>query len=158
MNAILAFIPKQVLAGVVIALLILAGYQTGTIKKQAGEVAKAIVAVAQAKQVNTENVATIEQVSEQLKDSVEGRRADEARQVATAHKWEVERETLKALANEIRVETMEVYRDPTCSDLAKLNITNVCPAFVSGMRQRADRINQSRNTGSPGPSTDAATD
>ncbi len=158
MTWLLAFIPKPVMAGLVLALAIATGVQSCTIRDQAGEVAKAIIAVDQAGQVNTENLVTINDVTARLTAAVEGRRADEARQVATAHKWEVERETLKGLANEIRTETLEVYRDPTCADLAKINITNVCPAFVTGMRQRADRINENRSTGSPGPGTDAVTE
>ena len=157
MGALLAFIPKPLMAGLIIALAIATGLQTCTVRKQAGEVAKAKVAVDQAKQVNTENLETIVDINERLTDAVEGRRADERRQVETAHKWEVEREQLNALANEIRTETVEVYRDPKCADLAKLDITNICPAYVSGMRQRADRINEGRNSGSPGPGTDAVT-
>lgn len=155
MTALLAFIPKPVLLGLVIALAVATGVQSCTVRKQAGEVAKARIAVDQAEQVNTENLATILDVTDLLKDAVEGWQTDKARQEATAHKWEVEREKLKARANEIRTETIEVYRNPTCADLAKTNITAICPAFVAGMRERADRVNESRNSGSPGPSTDA---
>lgn len=158
MNALLAFVPKPVMAGLIIALGLATLAQSCTIRDQAGEVAKAIVAVDQAEQVNGENMDAINSLSVLLVDAVESRRADEARQVKTAHNWEVERETLKARANEIETETIEVYRDPTCSDLAKINITAICPAFVSGMRRRADRVNESRNTESPGPGTDAAPD
>lgn len=158
MTALLAFIPKPLMAGLILALGIATVAQSCTIRDQAGEVAKAIVAVDQAKQVNGENLDTINDLGTRLTAAVEGRRADEARQVTAAHNWEVERETLKARANEIETETIEVYRDPTCSDLAKINITAICPAFVSGMRQRADRVNEGRNSGSPGPSTDPVTD
>lgn len=155
MNALLAFIPKQVLAGLVLALAIATGLQTCTVRKQAGEVAKARVAVDQAKSVNEANRNTIDELSAIVDAAVEGRRVDEVAHKSAVDKWVVERELLQALSNEIETVTIEVYRDPKCADLAKMDITNICPAFVSGMRQRADRINESRDTGSTGPGTDA---
>lgn len=143
------------MAGLILALAIGLGVQTCTVQKQAGEVAKAKVAVDQAEQVNTENLDTITDLETRLTDAVEGRRADEARQETAAQNWNVEREKLRAAANEIRTETIEVYRDPTCADLAKINVTAICPAFVSGMRQRADRVNEGRDSRSPGPGTDS---
>ena len=155
MNALLAFIPKPFLAGLVIALAIATGLQTCTVRKQAGEVAKARVAVDQAKDTNVHNVGVIDDLEAKLNAAVVDRIADEAAHKTAVDKWEVERELLEVRANEIETETVEVYRDPTCADLAKINITAICPAFVRGMRQRADRVNESRNTGSPGPGTDA---
>lgn len=155
MSAVLAFIPKQVLAGLVIALAIATGLQTCTVRKQAGEVAKAQVAVAQAKTVNEANRDTIDQLTAISDAAVEGRRANEVAHKTAVDKWVVERELLQALSNEIETVTIEVYRDPKCADLAKMDITNICPAFVSGMRQRADRINEGRNTGSTGTGSDA---
>lgn len=155
MNALLAFIPKPAMAGAIIILAIALGFTSCTVKRQAGEVAKATAAVAQAKETNDENLVTIKDITKKLADAVEGRRADEALQIATAHKWEVERGQLEARANEIQTESIEVYRDPTCSDLAKINIAAICPDLVFGMRQRADRVNESRNRPSPRPSEDA---
>lgn len=156
MNAILAFFPKPVLAGLLIALSIATGLQSCTIRKQAGEVAKARVAVDQAKSINEANRTTIDELVAISDAAVEGRRANEVAHKSAVDKWVVERELLQALSNEIETVTIEVYRDPKCADLAKMDITNICPAFVSGMRQRADRINEGRDTGSTGPSTDAA--
>lgn len=145
MNALLAFIPKPVLAGAFLVTAIALGFTSCTVKKQAGEVAKARQAVDQAEQVNTENQATIDDLVERLNEAVTENEADEARHLTATHNWEVERAELRAAANEIRTETIEVYRDPTCADLAKINLTAICPAFVNGMRQRADRINENGN-------------
>lgn len=141
MNALLAFIPKPLMAGLIIALAIATGLQTCTVRKQAGEVAKARVAVDQAKEVNETNVVAIDDLEKSLTETVAKWETDVARQNAAALKWEVERELLEARANEKETERIEVFRDPTCSDLAKINITAICPAYVSGMRDRADSIN-----------------
>lgn len=129
------------MAGLIIALAIATGLQTCTVRKQAGEVAKARVAVDQAKEVNETNVVAIDDLEKSLTETVAKWETDVARQNAAALKWEVERELLEARANEKETERIEVFRDPTCSDLAKINITAICPAYVSGMRDRADSIN-----------------
>lgn len=129
------------MAGAIVVLVVLAGFQARTIKKQAGEVAKAVVAVAQAKETNETNVANIAALETSLVDAVAQWETDVAAHNQAVHKWEVERELLEVRANEKETERVEVYRDPTCSDLAKINITAICPAFVSGMRDRADSIN-----------------
>lgn len=142
MNALLAFIPKPLMAGLILALAIATGLQTCTVRKQAGEVAKATAAVAQAKETNTTNVANIVDLETELAASVAKWETDVAAHNAALNKWEVDRELLEARANEKETERIEVYRDPTCSDLAKINITAICPDFVSGMRQRADSLNR----------------
>ena len=129
------------MAGLIIALAIATGLQTCTVRKQAGEVAKARVAVDQEKEVNETNVVAIDDLEKSLTETVAKWETDVARQNAAALKWEVERELLEARANEKETERIEVFRDPTCSDLAKINITAICPAYVSGMRDRADSIN-----------------
>ena len=156
MNAILAFIPKPVLAGIVLVLAIASVAQSCTIRKQAGEVAKAIVAVDQAKATNVTNSDTILDLAVRLRDSVSGRIADEENHTIAVAKWTVERELLETRANDIQTESIEVYRDPTCSDLAKTNVTLICPDFVRGMRKRADRVNRVRDDPDTGPSTDSA--
>lgn len=155
MNAILAFIPKPVLAGIVLALAIATGAQSCTIRKQAGEVAKAIVAVDQAKATNVTNSETILDLAVRLRDSVAGRTADETTHTIAVAQWTVERELLEARANEIHTDTIEVYQDPTCADLAKTNVTAICPDFVIGMRQRADRVNRVRDGRGDSPGPDA---
>jgi hypothetical protein len=156
MNAILAFIPKPVLAGIVLALVIASAAQSCTIRKQAGEVAKATVAVAQAKTTNVANLETILDLSVRLRDSVDERTADEEAHTIAVAKWTVERELLETRANDIQTESIEVYRDPTCADLAKTNVTFICPDFVRGMRKRADRVNRVRDDRGLSPGTDAA--
>jgi hypothetical protein len=140
-NALLAFIPKPVLAGLVIALGIATGVQSCTVRKQAGEVAKARVAVDQAEQVNETNVANIVDLETQLNEVRAEWETDVATHDKALNEWNVERVRLEAEANEKEIERIEVFRDPTCSDLAKINITAICPDFVRGMRQRADSLN-----------------
>lgn len=142
MNAILAFVPKSLMAGLIIALAIATGLLASTVKNQAGEVAKAIVAVEAAEKVNETNVANIEELETQLNDVRGQWETDVAVHDTALTNWKVEREQLKARANDKEIERIEVFRDPTCSDLAKIDITAICPAYVSGMRQRADSLNR----------------
>lgn len=158
MTWLLAFIPKPVMAGLILALAIATGVQTCTVRKQAGEVAKARVAVDAAKTVNDHNLKNINNLAVRLDESVAGRIADETAHKTAVDKFEVDLELLEVRANDAERNQTQVYQDPTCADLAKINITAVCPAFVTGMRQRADSLNKNRNTGSTGTGTNAASD
>jgi len=141
----IAFIPKMILVGIILVLVPALGFQSCTVKRQVAEVAKARVAVDAAKVVNVANVETIDDLGARLRASIDGRRTDETAHKTAVDKWQVERELLEVLANETETIAVEVYRDPTCAELAKTSITNICPDFVNGMRQRADSLNASRN-------------
>ena len=148
---VINFVPKAVYFGILVVVILALVFQSCTVKRQVAEVAKARVAVDQAKVTNVHNVGVIDDLIAKLRATVAGRQADEQAHKTAVDKWEVERDLLEVKANERETEAVEVYRDPECADLAKLNITYICPGFVDGMRERADSLNRNRNTGNTDP-------
>ena len=145
MNAILAFIPKTVLAGLLIAAVFVAGIQTWRIDGLKTENAFYEVAVEQCKTTNDQNktaIATIKLINTQCLDD---RRSDERVHANAVVAWTVERELLKVKANEKADDVVEVFREPDCADFAKINITAICPGMVDGLRRRAENHSRIRN-------------
>lgn len=147
MNAILAFIPKPVLAGLLIASVVFAGLQTWRIGSLKEENARYEVAVDQCAKTNRQNKDVVEFLKLQNTQCLDGRRSDETQHANAVVAWTVERELLKARADEKAGDIVEVYREPNCADLAQLNLTDACPGLVNGLRRRAESHNgiQDRN-------------
>lgn len=141
MNALLAFVPKPVLFGLLIAALIVSTLQSCRVDKLKTENALFEVAVEQCAKTNANNVTKFTELQMKNNACVEGRQADETQHASAVAAWNVDREKLKVLANEKQTEIVEVFREPDCAELAQLNINNICPAFVSGLRQRAESLN-----------------
>lgn len=88
--------------------------------------------------VNDTNKKTINRFTVINNKCVADREADETRHTATVATWVMERELLEALANEERtIETIEVYREPSCAELAKININDICPGLADSLRERS---------------------
>lgn len=147
MNAILAFIPKTVLAGLLAAAVFVAGFQTWRVGGLKAENARYEIAVDQCKETNNRNVQAIETVKLINTQCLDERRSDETQHANAVVAWTVERELLKANANEKGNQVVEVFREPNCADFAKVNINNICPGMVDGLRRRAESHNgiQDRN-------------
>jgi hypothetical protein len=144
-NAILAIFPKPVLAGLLIAALIVSTIQSCRVDNLKTENAAYEVAVKQCEKTNAQNkqaISTVKLINQQCLDE---RRADETTHANAVVAWKVEREMLESQANEKSRDIIEVFREPSCAELAILNITDVCPAMVDGLRERADRLNGIRN-------------
>ena len=145
MNAILAFIPKPVLAGLLVAAALVAAVQTWRVGSLKTENAFFEVAVKQCKTTNDQNktaIATIKLINTQCLDD---RRSDERAHANAVVAWTVERELLKVKANEKADDIVEVFREPDCADFAKINITDICPGMVDGLRRRAENHNRIPN-------------
>lgn len=145
MNALLAFIPKPVLAGLLVAVAFAAAVQTWRVGNLKTENAFYEVAVDQCKTTNNKNVSAIDFLKLQNSQCLDGRRADETAQANAVIAWTVERELLKVKANEKAGNVVEVFREPDCADFAKVNINNICPGMVDGLRRRAESHNRVRN-------------
>lgn len=145
MNAILAFIPKPVLAGLLVAAAFVAALQTWRVGNLKTENAFYEVAVEQCAKTNDANKVAVDFLKLQNSQCIEGRRADETAQANAVIAWTVERELLKVKANEKADNVVEVFREPTCADFAKVNITDICPGMVDGLRRRAESHNRIRN-------------
>ena len=144
-NAILAVVPKPVMAGLLVAAVLVAGFQTWRIGGLKEENARFEAAVDQCALTNETNTATINELTTVNAQCVEERRSDERQHEQAVTAWTIERELLKtqAEANEERV--IEVFRDPTCADFARINVNDICPAFVDGVRRRAESLNRNTN-------------
>lgn len=145
MNALLAFIPKPVLLGFLIAFALLAGTKSCTVNKLQKENAAFEVAVEQCVKTNRANKRNIEFYKLQNDQCVDDRVADETNLANQVAAWNAEKKLLTERAAEIEVQNVEVYRAPSCSELAQMDITNICPAFVERMRGRAESYNGIRN-------------
>jgi hypothetical protein len=142
MNAILAFIPKTVLAGLLIAFALAAGLQTWRVGNLKAENARYEIAVDQCEATNKRNVQAIEVIKLINTQCLDGRRSDETAHANAVAAWTIEKKFLQDKQNDKAENVVEVYRDPTCEDLAKLNISNVCPGLVNGLRRRAESHNR----------------
>jgi len=145
MNALLAFIPKPVLAGLAIAFLMAAGLQSCRVDSLKDENAKYEAAVEQCKITNNKNKDVVDFFKIQNTQCLDGRKADETNLANQVAAWNAEKKLLTDKAAEVEIRNVEVYREPSCAELAQLDITNACPAFVERMRERAESYNGIRN-------------
>jgi hypothetical protein len=104
-------------------------------------------------EVNSGVIASLEAASQEC---VAGREADERKFNAVALSWEGEKARLEGLSKLIQTERIEVYRDPTCADFAKLDIGAVCPGLRDSLRKQAERYYGVQGSG--GDSTGEDTD
>ncbi len=148
MNALLAFIPKPVFAGIVVVLLLTTGLQTCRVSDLTDENARYEVAVEQCATTNARNKDTVEFLQLQNSQCLDARRQDETQLANASAAWEAERQLLIENAANVERTTVEVFRDPDCAELAQMDINNVCPDFVDGLRQRAESYNRVRNDNS----------
>lgn len=144
-NALLAFIPKPVFAGLVIALAASTLIQSCRVDGLQSENAKYEASIEQCAKTNRQNKDVVEFMKIQNDQCLAGRREDETRLANANAAWEAERQLLVEKADNAERTTVEVYRDPDCAELAQMDITNVCPGFVDGLRERAEGYNRIRN-------------
>ena len=145
MNTLLAFVPKPVLAGMALALLLFAVGQSCAIDRLKNDNAAYKVAVEQCVKTNRTNKTAVEFFKLQNTQCLDGRRADENNVANQTAAWAAERELLTEKAEAIEIHNVEVYREPSCAELAQMDITSVCPAFVNGLRRRAESYNRVRD-------------
>jgi len=145
MNALLAFIPKPVLAGLLIAAGFVAALQTWRVGNLKTENALYEVAVQQCEVTDRRNKEAVETVKLINQQCLDDRRSDERAHMNAVVGWTIERELLKVKANEKADNVVEVFREPDCADFAKVNINNICPGMVDGLRRRAENHSRIRN-------------
>ena len=145
MNALLAFVPKPVLLAVLIAFALIAGTKSCTVNKLQKENASYVVAVEQCAKTNTKNKDVVTFLKLQNTQCLDERRADETNLANQVAAWNAEKVLLTEKAAQIEIQNVEVFRDPSCAELAQMDITNICPAFVDRLRDRAESYNRIRN-------------
>lgn len=145
MNALLAFVPKPILLALVIAFALIAGTKSCTVNKLQKENAAYETAVEQCAKTNAQNKDVVEFLKLQNTQCLDDRRADETNVANQVAAWNAEKALLTEKAEQIEIRNVEVFRDPDCSELAQMDITNICPDFVNRMHDRAESYNRIRN-------------
>lgn len=141
----LAFVPKPVLLGLLIAFALIAGTKSCTVNKLQKENAAYVVAVEQCVKTNTANKSAIDFLKLQNTQCLDGRREDETNVANQVAAWNAEKVLLTEKAEQIEIRNVEVFRDPSCAELAQMDITAICPDFVNRLRDRAESYNRIRN-------------
>lgn len=67
---------------------------------------------------------------------LDGRRADEGAFRNAQTEFIVKQLEIQAAANVMRLEEIEIYREPNCREFAQLDITAVCPDLARQWRRR----------------------
>lgn len=142
MNAILAFIPKPVFAGLVIALMLAVALQTWRVGSLSTELGAARLSIEQCILTNTTNKATIAEFERANKACIAGREVDEILIQKLAAEWNIEKELLQEQARNAQAQSIEVWRDPSCAELGKLDVAAICPDYADQLRQRAEDYNR----------------
>jgi len=143
--AAINFVPKTVYAGVVVLLFTLFSLNQCELGTLRTENAAYEVAVEQCEKTNRQNKDVVEFLKLQNSQCLDGRRADETNLANQVAAWNAEKALLIEKAENVEVQNVEVYRDPSCAELAQMDINNVCPAFVDRLRERAESYNGIRN-------------
>lgn len=133
---------SKALGGSLVVCMIIIGLlwnQNSSLHEDIG-IAKA--AVSQAKQTNSNNLTTITDLGDRLNECVVERQVDEAANVAVVSALKADILGLEEKGIEIRIEREEIFRDPSCDELGKIDINAACPALASGLRDSADSLNE----------------
>lgn len=105
------------------------------------EMGKAEAAVSQAAQTNKNNLTEMIDLEDRISTCVRDREVDEAAGVAVVSALKADILTLEERGVEIRIETEEIFREPSCQELGELDVNAICPALATSMRDRANSLN-----------------
>lgn len=135
-NKILGFIPPVAwLAATLVFLGMFIG-QSWRLDSCNQALGAAKVAVDTAKNVNDNNKVTVADLKDTNAACLDGRRIEEeVFRVATVD-WVREQAQLQAAAQVERIREVEIYREPSCVDFAKIDISLVCPDLAMQWRRR----------------------
>lgn len=103
-------------------------------------VQKATIASYEAAQSN--NLLRIRELTILNNTCVDERRVDEQQNASTVARLQADLEALRTRPPKIVRE--EIYRDPSCAELGRLDIAAACPALADGLRERARSLSDSR--------------
>ncbi len=144
--------PLMVATGIMVVICLLLWRQNSSLNEDLGQ-AKA--AVTQAAQTNDNNLVTITDLGDRLDKCVADRLVDEAANVAVVSSLNADILRLEEEGFEVRIETEEIFRDPSCEELGNIDVAAACPALAASMRDSADSLNRSGDPGSTSPSEDS---
>ncbi len=135
------------LLGVIGVLVLVVGTQTYRLDRAHQHVAAFEVAVEQCAVTNNQNGLTIRDLELNTARCIAGREADERVFAEVETRWELERTFLKQISERTTEDRIEVYRDPTCADFAKIDIRALCPSLADGLWRQAQSYQRIRGGG-----------
>ncbi len=133
---IINMVPATVYAGALALLVVLFGFNSCALDRAKTNLATARANLQTCSDVNDKNKSAIETVKLINTQCVAGRLADETKHSNAVAAWVVERRLLEVEASEERIREIEIYRNPDCAELAKVNITAICPDLANSLRDR----------------------
>ena len=138
---IINMVPAAVYAGALAMLVVMFGFSSCALDRAKNDLATAranLVTCVGVNERNKDAIATVKLINEQC---IAGREVDETKHANTVAGWIVERELLQVRASEKHILEVEVYRNPSCAELAKTDINAICPDLANSLRRRADGNN-----------------
>ncbi len=145
--------PLMIATGILVVICLLLWRQNSNLNEEVG---KAKAAVEQAAATNSNNLTTIDDLEERLNTCVTERQVDEAESEALVSSLNAEILDLQEEGFGIRIETEEIFREPSCEELGNLDINAICPDLARSMRDSANSINGSGDPGSTSPGADTS--
>jgi len=137
----------KILLGVLATVVLIAGLQTCRLDRAKNNLASYKVAVDQCATTNEKNSGTISELASNNTMCLAGREADERVFNEVETRWEMERGFLRERSEQTEGERLEVYRDPTCADFAKMDIRAACPSLADSLWRQAKNYYSVRNGG-----------
>lgn len=108
----------------------------------------------QAQAVADANLDAFNKVDALQKQCVAGRQADVQANKVTVDQLQSDLMTVSTRAQQVRVVRQEIFRDPTCKELAAIDVAAQCPAWANELRFSAQAINTGAGAGGAGPGAD----
>jgi hypothetical protein len=134
-------VPAAVYAGALAVLTVLFGFNSCALDKAKTNLATARANLVTCVSVNERNKDAIDTVKLINEQCIADRQVDETKQANAVAAWVVERELLQVEASERHILEVEVYRNPSCAELAQTDINAICPELANSLRRRTDGNN-----------------
>ena len=143
-------IPINPLYALLAAAVLVGAIQTWRLDSAQEKIASYEVAVEQCGVTNERNGETITDLIVKSESCIAGREADERVFAEVRTRWDLEKSYLEEKAEATNQQRIEVYRDPTCAEFAKMDIRAMCPSLADSLWRQAQNYHRVRNEGSAG--------
>ena len=127
--------------GVTVIAILFLWNQVGDLREELGT-AKA--GLAQAGKTNENNVAKIDDLLADKNKCEEERQVDRNDNLATVSALKKDLLAAESASSKVRVETREIFREPSCDEYGRIDINAVCPALAVSVRNTATDLDRGR--------------
>jgi hypothetical protein len=143
-------------AGVGIAVLVALAWMARANSRLHTEVGEIRTELEQAQSVAEQNLEAFNRVDELNRICVNDRAVDKQQNAVTVAQLNADMISVSSRAQQVRVMREEIFRDPTCKELASIDIGARCPAWADELRFSAQAINPNPNSRGAGGGANAA--